>query len=436
MDSLESVIVDNKHTFGDDKMGTKANLTSIPTLVESPFIIATIGGYTFGSYTAEGSAHSYGASVKVSYPNFMKSMNITKINGTVNTYTLNFSYQVATGQDPNLLDKIFSKATKDRQITLKYGDWNAPSYIYKEEVAIITSITCSLNMSNQSIDYSVNCTSDAIGLTSMSYNFPAREAKPSDVLKQLLNNPRYGLKSVFTGMKDSQSVLSNNLIASNDKKVSLLAKKNTTPLSYMNYLVDCMSSTANSSGSPIQRSSYYLSIHDDTSNQMGGTYFKVTEVTGNTSSYVATDTYEVDINYPDDNFVTQFTLNNDQSWAILYEYSQSVKQEEYTYSINDEGKLVSEYAPSLVRSKVTNGASSSKSSWWTKMTQFPISATLTIKGLTRPSILMSYVKVNVWFTGGQKHISSGLYIITKQVDNIDSSGYKTTLTLQRVGGDE
>ena len=27
------------------------NLTSIPTLVESPFIIATIGGVTFGSYT-------------------------------------------------------------------------------------------------------------------------------------------------------------------------------------------------------------------------------------------------------------------------------------------------------------------------------------------------------------------------------------------------
>jgi hypothetical protein len=69
------------------------------------------------------------------------------------------------------------------------------------------------------------------------------------------------------------------------------------------------------------------------------------------------------------------------------------------------------------------------------MTEFPITATLTMKGLARPSLLMSYVKLNVWFHGGMKHISSGLYVITKQQDIIDSSGYKTTLTLLRVGGD-
>ena len=70
------------------------------------------------------------------------------------------------------------------------------------------------------------------------------------------------------------------------------------------------------------------------------------------------------------------------------------------------------------------------------MTQFPVQAEITIKGLIRPSILMSYVYLNVWFAGAQKHISSGLYIITKQVDAIDASGYRTTLSLMRVGGDE
>ena len=69
------------------------------------------------------------------------------------------------------------------------------------------------------------------------------------------------------------------------------------------------------------------------------------------------------------------------------------------------------------------------------MTEFPIQATMTIKGLTRPSILMTYVKVNVWFAGGQKHISSGTYIITQQTDNINSNGYTTTLQLLRIGGD-
>lgn len=38
-------------------------------------------------------------------------------------------------------------------------------------------------------------------------------------------------------------------------------------------------------------------------------------------------------------------------------------------------------------------------SWWTQVTQFPIQATLVIKGLLRPAILMTYVRLNVVFYG-------------------------------------
>ena len=48
---------------------------------------------------------------------------------------------------------------------------------------------------------------------------------------------------------------------------------------------------------------------------------------------------------------------------------------------------------------------------------------------------MSYVKINTYFFG-RKHISSGLYIITKQEDQIDGNGYKTTLSITRISGDE
>ena len=409
-------------------MPQPANLTSVPTLVQSPFIIATIGGVTFGSYTGD---HRTTAQ----YPNYMNSITINKYNGTVNTYNLNFHYQVATGQDPNLLDKIFSRATKDRRIILQYGDWNAPNYIYKEEECIITNVTTSLNMTSSSIDYTIQCTSDAIGLNSTQYNFPSREAKPSDVIMGLLNNNRYGLKNVFTGMKNTANVLSNNLIASNDKKVKLLPQNNTTVLDYLNYLVGSMVSSDTPSDSTLSKSKYFLTIHDDYTNDMGGTYFQVDEVSSDTSTYTATNTYEVDINYPGDNFVSEFTLNNDQSWAILYEYSGDIKQEEYTYNIRDDGVVETVKSPSLVTSNLTNTPSSYKSQWWTQMTEFPIQATMTIKGLTRPSILMTYVKVNVWFAGGQKHISSGTYIITQQTDNINSNGYTTTLQLLRIGGD-
>lgn len=409
-------------------MAKAANLVSIPTLVQSPFIIANIGGVTFGTFSGNYRTNA-------TYPNYMESMSVTKVNGTVNTYTLNFHYQVSTGQDPNLLDKIFSRATKDRRIILQYGDWMAPNYIYKEEQCIITNVTTRLNMSSSSLDYTLQCTSDAIGLNSTQFNFPARNAKPSDVILQLLSNSKYGLKEVFTGMRNKNVVLSKNLVASNDKKVQLVAQNNTTILNYLNYLVGCMVDNKTPEENKLSTSKYFLTINDDYNNDMGGTYFKVSEVSADAAVYNATDTYELDINYPGDNFVTEFSLNNDQSWAILYEYAGDVKQEEYTYNIRDDGTIETLSSPSLLTSSVTNGKSAYKTQWWSYMTEFPITATLTLKGLTRPSMLMTYVKLNVWFAGGQKHISSGTYIITKQTDSITSAGYTTTLTLLRVGGD-
>ena len=409
-------------------MAKAANLVSIPTLVQSPFIIANIGGVTFGTFSGNYRTNA-------TYPNYMESMSVTKVNGTVNTYTLNFHYQVATGQDPNLLDKIFSRATKDRRIILQYGDWMAPNYIYKEEQCIITNVTTRLNMSSSSLDYTLQCTSDAIGLNSTQFNFPARNAKPSDVILQLLSNSKYGLKDVFTGMRNKNVVLSKNLIASNDRKVQLLPQNNTTILNYLNYLVGCMVDNKTPEENKLSTSKYFLTINDDYNNDLGGTYFKVSEVSANAAVYNATDTYELDINYPGDNFVTEFSLNNDQSWAILYEYAGDVKQEEYTYNIRDDGTIETLSSPSLLTSSLTNDKSAYKTQWWSYMTEFPITATLTLKGLTRPSMLMTYVKLNVWFAGGQKHISSGTYIITKQTDSITSAGYTTTLTLLRVGGD-
>ena len=230
-------------------------LVSIPTLVEAPFIIATIGGVTFGSYTV----NKYDFGNTVTYPNFMKSMSIVKVNGTVNTYKINFSYQVRPGDDPNLLDKIFSRASKDRKITLQYGDWNAPNYIYKNEEAIITNVSSSLNMNNASIDYSITCTSEVKGLSSTKHDFPSRFAKPSDVIIELLRAKKYGLGTVFSGMTDINKVLQNNLIASNDKKVRLVAQKDIDVLSYINYLVSCMINN-NTLNNNLTTSKYFLSV--------------------------------------------------------------------------------------------------------------------------------------------------------------------------------
>ena len=57
-------------------------------------------------------------------------------------------------------------------------------------------------------------------------------------------------------------------------------------------------------------------------------------------------------------------------------------------------------------------------------------------GLLRPATLMQYVRLNIIFPGGKKHLASGLYIVTKQIDNIGSNGYATTLSLTRIKCDQ
>ena len=410
-------------------------LNSVPTLVESPFIIVTIGKYTLGSYTGNKTTTSLGMLAQVNFPNFVNSLNITKVNGTVNTYTIGIVYQIAPGDDPNLIDKIFSSVSATRKLSLSYGDWRNPASIYKEETALITNVTSSLDMSASKITYTVQCVSDALSLASAVYDFPAREAKPSDIIKEMLKDVSYGLLSVFKGMVDFQRVLTNGLIASNDKKVKIEARQNMNIIEYLNFLVDAMT-PVDSKGEDtiIQAGNYFLAIHDDITNALGGTYFEVKEVKADTkvSNY---DVYEVDVGYPGDNFVTQFSLTNNQQYTILYDYAGKIEQTKYIYSIDNNGQLSTQYAPSIARSKSLYKVTEQNKGWWSKVTQFPIEATLTIKGLTRPSILMSQVRINTVMYG-QKHISSGLYIITKHQDKLDSNGYTTTLTLLRIGGDE
>lgn len=410
-------------------------LNSVPTLVESPFIIVTIGKYTLGSYTGNKTTTSLGMLAQVNFPNFVNSLNITKVNGTVNTYTIGIVYQIAPGDDPNLIDKIFSSVSATRKLSLSYGDWRNPASIYKEETALITNVTSSLDMSASRITYTVQCVSDALSLASAIYDFPAREAKPSDVIKEMIKDVSYGLLSVFKGMVDFQRVLTNGLIASNDKKVKIEARQNMNIIEYLNFLVGAMTPVdSKSEDTIIQAGNYYLAIHDDITNALGGTYFEVKEVKADTkvSNY---DVYEVDVGYPGDNFVTQFSLTNNQQYTILYDYAGKIEQTKYIYSIDNNGQLSTQYAPSIARSKSLYKVTEQNKNWWTKVTQFPIEATLTIKGLTRPSILMSQVRINTVMYG-QKHISSGLYIITKHQDKLDSNGYTTTLTLLRIGGDE
>jgi hypothetical protein len=289
-------------------------------------------------------------------------------------------------------------------------------------------------MSSSKIDYTISGVSNALNLNAALYDFPERNAKPSDVIKELLYSSNYGMQNVFTGMINKKDVNNNNLIASDDKVVTIPAKSSTSVLDYTSYLVEHMSSTANKDESMVKDSIYQMCIMDDTTNQFGGPYFKVKKIDASNERSTETTAWEIDVGYPGKNFVTNFEIDNDESWSILYDYQDSIAQSSYTYRIDNDGNMVIENSPSLMRSRRNKIVQERNKTWWTQMTQFPITARLTIKGLVRPTLIMDYLKVNVLFYGN-KHISSGVYVITKQEDKIDASGYRTTLTLLRVKED-
>jgi hypothetical protein len=416
------------------------NLLSTTSRVEAPYIEVTIGNYTFGSYnkTQKTSLDDSGVrytQVSTTFPNYMKSLNVIKVNGAVNTYNINMVYGIRAGDDPNLLEKVFSSVSNTRKISISYGDYCSPTFIYKTEEAIITKVTSNVDLAGSSITYMITCTSEALSLAAGTYSFPARHEKPSKVIKDILYSNTYGILEIFYGMRDRDLVLSKGLIASDDKEVTIEAKQNITIFEYLNYLVQCMSSRNDSPTSIIKSSAYAFTVIDDTSGIFGGPYFKVSKISRNLKSINSIDMYEIDVGYPTANIVTSFTIDDDETYSILYNYSQKVEQSDYIYRIDNAGNTEYIYSPMLSNSKQLLKTTEADKSWWTKMTQYPIKATLTIKGLLRPAILMNYVKVNVYFFG-RKHISSGIYIITQQQDTIDQNGYRTTLSLTRVQGDE
>lgn len=416
-------------------MSREISLLQNPIRVSTPFIKVIIGDYTFGVFKhSEDVKKDNNGVYKIhsfQYPNYVQSLKVVKINGKVNTYELTIKYPITESNDPNFFEKVFSSVSKSRKIVFTYGDLSAPKFMYKKEEALITNVNNSFDLSGSTITYIVSAVSSCALATAGGFNFVTSEYvglhQPSSIIKRLLkNNSQFGLLDIFSGMKNMNLVESLGLIQSDDKIVELNAKTNINILDYLQYLVESMRKSSNESGI------YKLVVMDDTSDVLSGPYFKVVSASASGDSL---DTYSLDIGFPSDNVVTSFSINNNESFSILYNYSKSLNTNEYVTRIQDDGTEVKIYSPNISSTNDEQLTYSNDATWWENVTQYPITASVTLKGLLRPAILMSKVRLNVLFYG-KAHISSGQYIINKQVDTINSEGCWTTLSLVRIGGDK
>jgi hypothetical protein len=215
-----------------------------------------------------------------------------------------------------------------------------PTYVYKNEEAIITKISQSFQLDQSVISYTVNATSCSVLGKTGAYNFMySGSYKPSDLIKKIFKNKKYGLQDIFTGMTNANL---DYLVCGDDKTVNIVPKTNISPLDYITYLVSCML-PAGSTNSNLSKDLYILTLHDDTiydknyndSLALSGPYFKVTKTS---SSVEQADAYEVDIGYNTANIVLGFNIESNENFSLFYDYNEKLNPEVYTRRLNNNGE--------------------------------------------------------------------------------------------------
>ena len=420
-------------------MTNNLDLLSSLNRVEVPIINIKVGNYTFGKYTRESSPE--GTIIK--YPNFIKSVYTKKINGTVNTYNIVMVYPITERDDPNFMEKVFSSISRTREMVLTYGDASAPLFLYKEEKVLVQGIKPDVDIASSRITYYITAVGAGFQLNSSKYSFEAKKnVKVSDVIIDLLYRDYKELLDVFPGMRNKELVISKGLIPRDDKPVDIEKKYNISLIDYLTYLVSCMIPMSNNN-TTLVNGFYNIHVVDTTTelyrDTLGnnlvfeGAYFKITKIE-HLNYNDSLDVYSIDVGYPTKDIVLKFSIDNEDSFSILYDYQESIEESKYVQRINDNGEFEQVFSPAITSGNNYFITRPEDKTWWTKITEFPTKATIVLKGLLKPAIMMNYVRVNVYFYG-RKYVGTGLYVILSQVDEVSASGFRTTLQLLKVGGD-
>jgi hypothetical protein len=407
-----------------------ADLLSSGIWLEAPFIILDVGGIRLGAFDRKTKrlVEENGSMIanQEVFPNFVQSGTITKnANGMVNQYRINLVYQITQENDPNFIAKVFSRVQKGRRAKITYGDMNNPTYVFRDEECIIGNVGHSMDLKNGTVTYNVDMVSATALRVGRTYNWVHRIARPSKVFRDVLYNKEYGLMDVLTGMRNEDKVNFMGLISVNDVEVEILAQNQISPIEYLRYLVSCMRTDARKF---IQDDIFALVFDGDATSELGGPHIKIV----NTNGLRNTEGWTVDIGYPGITDVFDFQVREENMYSILYEYEGELAQGTYVREIGQDGKVQSVFGSPLALDPTLQKTTADAITWWTRMTQFPVSGTLTVRGLIKPVILMDVVRINQYFFG-KKYMMSGRYIITSQRDEVNSNGYRTVLGLIRIG---
>ena len=386
---------------------------SSPHQIVVPFVRAEFGGEVFGL------TDKYNSYTKVRQSDFITDLQVDKYgSGAVNRYSLTLKYIISPETDPNYIDLVISKAI-DRKIKFTYGDLTQPQYSYKNEEALIENVIPNVDYKNNSITYTITATSSTTLNYTQKKNFDRVVKKPSEVILAVLYNTENGLLDLLPGMLEKDRVLANGWIpVGEDVVVEIAEKRGISPLDYILYLVSLMKGVSGK---------YYFLKLIDRGGAEGGSYFEIVSTASKSSSKMMT----IQIGYPGSIPVYSFSTTQNTSLALMTEYRDKIETglyQDYGFS----GDLITK---NYYSNEINDGlASVNAKNWWDKITNYPLTGSLTIEGLYVPAEIVQSVYLDIYFFG-RKYNHSGEYLITGQQDKISSNGYKTTLSLMRIAND-
>ena len=292
-------------------------------------------------------------------------------------------------------------------------------YSYKNEKAIITNIVPNVDYKNAKITYTITATSSTTLNYTTKKTFSTRVAQPSQVILEVLYDTSNGILEILPGMLNRDEVLSKGWIPQNDIPVQIAEKKNISPIDYILYLVSLMKSTSGE---------FYTFRIFDALNEKQIPHFEIISTSHKGQSQMMT----IQIGFPGSIPVYDFSVNQDSSIALLVDYRDNLESGLFQdFSFN--GDLITK---DYYTSQVNNGnPSENMKNWWDKMVSFPLKASLTTQGLYVPADIVQSVSLDIVFFG-KRYNHTGEYLIMEQKDQINAQGYRTTLSLLRIGDTE
>lgn len=371
---------------------------------------------------------------------FMSLENVKNGSGQANSFTLNIAYVPEPGEDADFIDKAI--AYSNRECILQYGYGMGVEGLYTPEYKGLV-LDYEVGIRDGMLFYTITGYSSLVAITEETFDFPAINSSSEDGGDSENRRPTKVVKAAFTDKLEKYGYI---VDTSNESDLTDLPE-DTIPealgVTVFQYASSVLSyardeSQAELSSDDISKKIIYNYYIDDTKDSNGKT--KITIFKTDPSDTNKNDS-KVVFNWMDksNSIVIDFKTEFKGAVVIGRAYKDiNNDSSNKKYSLDIYGNKVESNNGNNDAS--TSGAVSEQDdatdlTTWAEATQYSYKATLVLLGVPCEIPIGMMIEI-LPLIYGKPHHTQGKYMVTKATDNLDSSGFITTLELVKLNADE